>query len=66
MFVDEQPLPWVPEAIRLFIIAEAMEWNHLPVAGGIYDQDPRLFEAWLPIWQRRAAKERAKNPKPTT
>lgn len=28
-----------------------MNWAHLPVAGGVYDQDPELLEQWLAIWK---------------
>jgi hypothetical protein len=27
-----------------------MKWAHLPVSGGIYDQDPMLFKYWDIIW----------------
>jgi len=36
-----------------------MEWNHLPVAGGIFDQDPKLLDDWSTIWGiEQAAEER--------
>ena len=28
-----------------------MEWNHLPVAGGIYDQNPLLLDQWKVIFR---------------
>lgn len=31
-----------------------MKWNHLPVAGGLYDQHPKLLEQWDYIFARRA------------
>jgi hypothetical protein len=39
-----------------------MRWNHLPVAGGIYDQHPRLIDEWQVIFEAQARqheKERA-------
>lgn len=36
------------------MICEAMNWAHLPVAGGVYDQDPELLEQWLAIWKVKA------------
>lgn len=35
-----------------------MEWNHLPVAGGLYDQHPQLLDEWLYIFSRKAAHEK--------
>jgi hypothetical protein len=34
-----------------------MRWNHLPVAGGIYDQHPKLLEQWRVIFEKRAEEE---------
>lgn len=34
-----------------------MRFNHLPVAGGLYDQHPRLIEDWGYIFERRALRE---------
>jgi len=31
-----------------------MKWAHLPVAGGIYDQDPALLEKFTYIFAERA------------
>jgi hypothetical protein len=31
-----------------------MRWNHLPVAGGIYDQHPRLLDEWQVIFEAQA------------
>lgn len=41
-----------------------MNWAHLPVAGGVYDQDPELLEQWLEIWKVKAAV--ADEEKPTS
>jgi len=42
-----------------------MKWNHLPVAGGIYDQHPRLLQEWSIIFAAKAEheKEEAKKQK---
>ena len=34
-----------------------MKWNHLPVAGGIYDQHPQLLEEWSYIFEKKAEEE---------
>ena len=36
-----------------------MEWNHLPLAGGLYDQHPRLLDEWQVIFHLKAEKEAA-------
>lgn len=45
-----------------------MKWNHLPVAGGIYDQDPAFLEGIEILFHERgvaeeeeAAREKAKS-----
>jgi len=48
----------LPESIRLFALCRAMEFNHLPVAGGLYDQDPELLDQWLEIWRLQAAHDK--------
>jgi hypothetical protein len=48
----------------MFMLCEAMKWSHLPVAGGIYDQDPDLLDGFLIIFHERSehdAKEAEKN-----
>lgn len=35
------------------------QWNHLPVAGGLYDQHPRLLEEWDMIHQMKTQYEAA-------
>lgn len=47
----------------MFSICEKMEWNHLPVGGGIYDQHPELLKQWNVIWDERAQYEREKKRK---
>lgn len=31
-----------------------MEWSHLPVAGGIYDQHPQLMDDFMYIFKKKA------------
>lgn len=38
----------------MFSICANMEFAHLPNAGGIYDQDPRLMDIWEQIWAEKA------------
>ena len=40
----------MPEALRLFVLCEGMNWAQLPVDGGLYNQHPILLDAWLVIW----------------
>lgn len=42
------------------MLAEAFDWNHLPVAGGIYDQHPKLLEDWMVIFHERHLHEEEK------
>lgn len=35
-----------------------MNWAHLPVAGGIYDQNPKLIDQWTIIFNKQAEHER--------
>lgn len=37
-----------------------MKWSHLPVAGGLYDQDPRFLDAMAVIFAKRGEYEREK------
>lgn len=34
-----------------------MKWAHLPVAGGLYDQDPALLDGFQIIFHERAEAE---------
>lgn len=43
--------------MRLFMLCEAMRWNHLPVAGGLYDQHPALLSAWMVIFEEKSKHE---------
>lgn len=40
-----------------------MKWSHLPVAGGIYDQDPMLFKYWDIIWNEEGEVARKEQEK---
>lgn len=50
----------VPEAIRLYVFCENTNWSHLPLAGGIYDQHPRLIDQLEMIF-RRVNRKRAED-----
>lgn len=43
------------ESLRLFHLAENSKWSLLPVAGGLYDQHPRLLDEWAIIWEEKFA-----------
>jgi hypothetical protein len=50
-----------PESILLFSLCENMRWNHLPRAGGLYDQHPRLLEQWRILFREKAVEEKRRN-----
>lgn len=62
-FVQGRPIENAHPAIEMFSTASNMNWAHLPVAGGIYDQDPELLRRWRIIWGKQAEKERAEQKK---
>lgn len=37
-----------------------MKWSHLPVQGGLYDQDPMLLDRWRYLFMKRAEYENEK------
>lgn len=45
------------ESLRVWILCNAMNWNVLPVRGGLYDQDPELLDDFVRIFSRKAQKE---------
>lgn len=47
----------MPEALRLFIICEGMNFAQLPLDGGLYDQHPKLLDCWGTIWGMKADHE---------
>lgn len=52
----DSPVP----VLRLICVADALEWKHLPVAGGIYDQHPDFVEAMMMLFEERGKYEREK------
>jgi hypothetical protein len=34
-----------------------MKWNHLPVSGGVYEQDPLLMDKFMYIFSERSLHE---------
>lgn len=55
----ENPHP----AITMFSMCSAMKWNHLPVAGGIYDQHPEFLEKMRYIFGEQMKQEAAERRK---
>jgi len=47
----------------MFILCQKMEWNHLPVTGGVYEQDPELLRRWGIIFHELDKKEEAERKK---
>lgn len=41
-------------SIRLFSMCRAMKWAHLPVAGGLYDQHPKLLDDFMYIFSKQS------------
>ena len=58
-FVAGRPVEGAHPAITMFATCSRMKWNHLPVPGGIYDQDPELLRRWRIIWEAQDDRERA-------
>jgi len=46
--------------IRLYVLCASVEWNHLPVAGGLWDQDPRFIQTIWVVNEERAKYEAEK------
>jgi hypothetical protein len=44
----------------MLVFMDAMEWKHLPVAGGMYDQHPDFVEKAKEYMGRKSAAEREK------
>ena len=53
----------VKQSLSLWGVAAAMEWSHLPVAGGIYDQHPALLDEWSIIWSEKSAHDQREEAK---
>lgn len=45
------------------MICQALDFHHLPVAGGIYDQHPDLITQWLELFAVKDAADKAKEAK---
>jgi hypothetical protein len=41
----------------MFMLCEMMKWNHLPLSGGLYSQDPDLLDGFLIIFHERSIYE---------
>lgn len=64
MFVRGKEVPHPCTSIRLFALLDGMKWSHLPNAGGLYDQDPKLLDDFRYIFAKRGEeqeRERKKN-----
>jgi hypothetical protein len=49
--------------LRVLAVADAMEFKHLPVMGGLYDQHPDFIEGVMLLLQARGRYEREKQKK---
>jgi hypothetical protein len=45
----------------MFSLCANMKWSHLPVAGGMYDQDPDLLDKFEYIFQELGKEEARKD-----
>lgn len=46
--------------LQMLMVMEAMEWKHLPLAGGLYDQHPDFIVKMQQYMVTRAAYEKKK------
>jgi len=53
----------MPESLRLYLLCKAMKWTHLPNAGGIYDQHPKLLDDFLTCFEVDGQVQEAKHRK---
>lgn len=58
-----KPVPSPCEEIRMFSLCARMKWNHLPNAGGLYDQDPVLLDKFNYIFSELEKREEAERNK---
>lgn len=49
-----EPVDFLYESVRLFVLCDAMRFANLPVAGGIYDQHPVLIDEWQVLFGLKA------------
>lgn len=47
----------------MFQLCRNMKWSYLPVAGGLYDQDPDLLDKFEYIFRKIAQQEAAEREK---
>ena len=47
----------------MFVLCESMKWAHLPVRGGLYDQNPELLDGFMFIFGKRAEQQEAERKK---
>lgn len=47
----------------MFTLCEMMKWNHLPVTGGLYEQDPDLLDGFAYIFAKRAEHQEQEDKK---
>ena len=63
LFVEGKVVEDPFESIRWFTFCEALKWAHLPAAGGLYDQHPKLLDHWRYIFHERNRVESEKQEK---
>ena len=51
------------ESLRLYAVMSAMEFAHLPVEGGIYDQHPNFIDEFIVIAQAKSRFDRKEHAK---
>ena len=49
--------------LRLLAMCDAVDWKHLPVLGGLYDQHPDFWEAAMKLFETRSKYEEEKRRK---
>jgi hypothetical protein len=47
----------------MFAICRGMKWAHLPILGGLYDQDPDLLDKFQYLFRKIAEHEEAERQK---
>lgn len=49
------------ESLRLYLICKNMKWTHLPIAGGLYDQHPKLMDDFFLLMNAESEHQAKKN-----
>lgn len=62
-FVSGEPVENAHPAITMFSTCASMNWNMMPVEGGIYDQDPQLMHYFKTLWSLQGEHEKKENEK---